>query len=107
MELLNMSHYFVYDDNEGSPRGRQSFQSVVKYHNLNANKHFMTHYSNAKYLTFLAQNETTPIARAQASKELEIANRKMDYWKRHPNFDINAIRTQTEELDKQWQATKR
>ena len=94
--------YFVYDENE--PKGRRGGGGVVRYYDLNANKHYLTHYSNAKYLTFLAQNETGFQERNQAQKELSTAERKMAFWRKHPNFNLQTLNAEIERIDKQWQA---
>ena len=88
--------YFYSDESEvytGHP---------VAYSRQNATKHYLTHYRNAKYLMFFAKNEESFTDRAQANKELKIAERKMAYWLKHPNFDVSAASSEALAIDKTW-----
>jgi hypothetical protein len=95
--MSNHNTYIIYPDNEI----RQQ-RHPVKYSDMNANKHWLTHYSNSKYLTFFSQHETTLTDRLRALHELTICQRKMDYWKRHPNWDLSTLTSQIQQIDKEW-----
>jgi hypothetical protein len=90
--------FFYEDDRKGD------YKSFVKYENMNANKHWLTHYSNAKFLMFFAQNETDRNNRLRAQHELAIAQRKMEHWKRHPNWNLKLLTPEIELIDKQWRS---
>jgi hypothetical protein len=92
--------YFVYADNEE----RQPFRGRPKpYHEQDAVALWLVHYSNSKYLTFLARNETDVIERNRAVHELSICQKKMDFWKRHVNWDAKRAGSLAQEIDKKWQ----
>jgi len=91
--------HFIYPDND-PPRG---FHRSIKYHDLDATKFWSRHYSNAKYLTFIAQHsDTSTPEKLQAMKELDTADNKMKYWRRHPNFNLKTANRLKEEMDRQW-----
>lgn len=58
---------------------------------MDANKCYMTHFENALLLGFILKNSTNTIEKCQASKELAIADRKMDFWARHHSFNQKEI----------------
>lgn len=87
----------VYADNEAPYRG-----PVVPYARQNATKHWVTHYSNFKYLRFILTNSKDFEERARANKEVQIADRKMRYWMNHPNFDRSIAEKEKAALDRQW-----
>src|SRR5947208_662889 len=74
----------------------------VDYYKLNAVKHFMTHYNNAKILQLIASKSLDRRERAQATKELAKADKKMEYWRRHPNWDAANAAIETAKVDKMW-----
>jgi hypothetical protein len=49
-------------------------------------KTWSTHRENRAYLFFLYKNGTMS-EKQQAAKELEICDRKLAFWERHPAFD--------------------
>lgn len=65
--------------------------SRVPYEKWNAVKAFLNHYDNYLYLSFLAAHSKDGRERAQARKELGLCERKMEWWKRHPNYDQAAV----------------
>jgi hypothetical protein len=93
--------YFIYPDNDD----KEPFRGRPKpYHEQPAVDYWFKHYQNSKYLTFMAQHrETSALERAQATKELEACQRKMDYWKRHVNWNAKQAGLLAQEIDKQWQ----
>lgn len=89
---------FVYTENEP----KRFTGRPVPYHEQDAIKHWATHYDNSLYLTFLVKNETDRNARAQATAELTIAERKMTFWKRHPNWNSTEATAIAIESKKKW-----
>lgn len=85
----------VYDENPP----RSSNFGFLK--NLNATKQALTHFENSLYLTFMMQNGNFS-ERNQASRELSIAEKKVEYWKKQPNFDSEEFSRGCEKLKKSW-----
>lgn len=52
---------------------------------VNAVKAYMKHYDNYLYLTFMLSSGNV-VEKHQASKELAICERKLEYWRRQPHF---------------------
>jgi hypothetical protein len=87
----------IYDDNPAPYSG-----PPVDYYKLNANRHYLTHYSNKLTLTFMEQAERNARTKIQISKELRTADRKCAYWMRHPNFNMDLITAEIAKLHKMW-----
>ena len=85
----------VYDDSVKS-------KAYIKYDNINATKGYLTHYANKLYLSFILEKSTDRAEKQQASKELLICDRKLEYMKRHPNYDHKAVLLGVEKLKKDW-----
>lgn len=64
-------------------------------------KAMMKHYSNYLYLTFMLENGNMT-EKHEASKELVICERKMNYWKRQPHFSTEEAARQILALKKDW-----
>jgi hypothetical protein len=88
----------IYADTEE----RSVSRHPVDYYKLNAVKHFMTHYNNAKILQLIVSKSPDRRERAQATKELAKADKKMEYWRRHPNWNPYEAGIETAKVDKQW-----
>lgn len=71
---------FFYSDTE--PKG--SVQ--VNIWELDATHMYMKHFTNLLFLQFMAKNGTL-LEKLQSEKEIIICNRKLDFWKKMPNFD--------------------
>lgn len=89
----------VYDDLNTS-RGKSDF--VIPYGRLNANAGYLRHYDNYLYLDFILKTTDRNNERTQAAKELKICERKLEYWRRHPNFVSSVVMPQVEEKKKHW-----
>ena len=72
------------------------------YYKMNATKHFLTHYANFLTLQFIVNSTKNLYEKAQATKEKDIADRKMTYWKRHPNYDHEKAQAEVAKLKAQW-----
>lgn len=96
----------IYDENEGTPHGRGGAGHVVPYHKLNATANYVKHFSNLLYLHFILHNRlATTRERMQASRELVICQRKLQFWMRHPNWNRQAVFEQVEKLKRDWEIT--
>jgi hypothetical protein len=91
----------VYSDTDTAPTGRYP----VPYDRLDATKHYLTHYGNWKYLSFILQNSQDRMERHQANTEILIADRKMAYWLRHPNLNRTLLEEGKRKLDQDWSKT--
>lgn len=86
----------VYDENV------RSAGAPIPYHSLNASKGYVTHYGNLLYLQFIVKSSDRISERQQALKEMQIAERKMAYWKKHPNWDRSEVEPEVVKLNKHW-----
>jgi len=93
--------FIVYDESA------HSGPSKVPYDRLWASKHWLTHYGNLRYLEFIAAHpDATFTEKAQARREIVLAQRKMDYWKRHPNWNQEEVANGKASVDRMWNAGK-
>ena len=75
----------------------------VPYLQQNANKHWLSHFSNQLMLEFMMKSPLSTFAeKRQAQKELAICERKLDHWRKHPNWNQAAIQDQVTALKKAW-----
>ena len=81
-----MSTPLIYDDN--APRRAGGF---VRYENVNANRGFLTHMYNLLTLQWIKEHSDRFLERQQCDKEIIIAERKIAYHKRHPNFVLSEV----------------
>ena len=58
--------------------------------------------SNTLIFSLVAANSKDGCEIYQSNKELQICQRKLDYWKKHPDFDINICHYHNNELIKKW-----
>ena len=69
---------------------------------INPNNQYKKHLENYFYLKFIHMNSKDGCEIYQSNKELQICQRKLDYWKKHPDFDINICHYHNNELIKKW-----
>lgn len=86
----------VYEDNPPPFRGR-----VIPYLQQDATGHWVRHYANSMYLKFFL-NHGDRWEKQRASKELDMAERKMTHWERHPNWNRAAAMKAAEGIKKNW-----
>lgn len=89
--------YIFYNDLEVKRKG-----FVVPYHKLDANKKYMDHYSNYIILQEILKKPRDFNEKMQATKELGICERKLDYWRKHANYEESVVRKEVEELKSLW-----
>lgn len=88
---------FFYEENQvrgGAP--------PVPYHDQDANRAWIGHYRNSLMLRFFEQNDPDIRQRAQARRELQICERKLEYWRRHANYDQQRAIRDAEVAKKEW-----
>ena len=81
---------------------RDTISHPVSYHLMNATGSYITHYRNSLYLGFLLKNSNNFAEKQQAGKELGMAEKKMAYWQKHPNFDKDRALVECEKSRKEW-----
>lgn len=64
-------------------------------------KTWQTHLENRSYLFFM-YTKGTYAEKQQASKELEICDRKLAFWERHPAFDISKAASAKAQVKSKW-----
>lgn len=71
-------------------------------------KTYLKHYSNYRYLKFIFDTTKDGMERRQASKELEIANRKMSRaYSMIPSVRIVDLEAGKKEIDRPWDQEKK
>jgi hypothetical protein len=90
--------FFIYEDNP-----IRTGKSFAIPDDIDAVGAYLKHYDNLLFLDFMAKNPgSTFIEKAQARKEILVAERKLKYWERHPNFDTHATGIGITKLKKNW-----
>jgi hypothetical protein len=74
-------------------------------HNMDPHKHYLRHYNNLLYLTFIQQRGTL-LERFQATKELKICERKLKFWSHHPEFKLATVEPELIKAKGLWQDSK-
>ena len=86
----------IYDDNVRSD-GPPSNLSC-----MDATRIWLGHFSNSLILSAIQQKPRDFSERHQATKELTICERKMTFWRRHPNFDQQKASSEAQKLKNMW-----
>ena len=82
---------------------KQVFSGFFNPHKLNPVKQYMKHYENFKYLRFIHDNTKDGYERRQANKEVQVADKKMQYWYKMMTFEhMKDLEEQKQNVDKQW-----
>lgn len=75
---------------------------------LNGTKQYLKHFDNLLYLQFVSQNPLASEAeKRQARAEIEVAMKKLAFWRRHPNYDHDEALRGVDQLRKQWSSGDR
>ena len=88
--------FICYSDDKSAGK------SPVPYEVWKATDNYLQHYNNMMLLDFLATNSKDGVERAQARKELELAQKKMEFWKHHPNYDQERVTAGVLKIKRQW-----
>lgn len=70
---------------------------------MDGTKQYLTHYANLLMLNFFAKHGTRA-ERADAEKELIICDRKLAFWRRHPNYVHELALKGVEALKRDWKS---
>jgi hypothetical protein len=60
------------------------------------------HYNNSLHLDFIHKHSDNFAEKHQARKELDFARKKMEFWQKHPSFNIKKATEIASRLKKQW-----
>lgn len=72
------------------------------YVKLNPTNQFVKHLSNYYYLRWITEKSDNFIEKQQANKEMTIAEKKMKYWERSPEFNSNEAKRMHQKLKNEW-----
>jgi hypothetical protein len=89
----------VYGDDEFSGSGRFSKQRVD---DMDPHKYYENHYGKLLHLNFIHSNSRDAREKQQAHKEMQFAQKKLDFWSKHPKFDVRKATEITTRLKKMW-----
>lgn len=93
-----MVQTFFYPENE--PR---RFSGKGGYKELRATNIWLRHYENQLFLEFFLEHETDFVQKRETARELQVCRKKLEYWKKHPNWDMAQATAGATRLKKQWQ----
>jgi hypothetical protein len=65
----------------------------------------MKHYGNSLYLNFIFNSSTDGVERRQANKEIQMADKKMAYWRKHPDFSLAIVEPKMKAEKAKWRTT--
>lgn len=85
----------IYDENPAPYTG-----PPIDFYKINANKGFLTHTYNLLSLEWIRDHTDDWREKRQCDLEIKIANRKIDYHRRHPNFIPTEIAGELAKLKK-------
>jgi hypothetical protein len=89
---------FIYSEGQG-----EKLTFFTPYHKMNATQGYLNHYANFMYLRFIRDNPNSSTAdKRQASREIVICDRKLNWWLRHPNLEHAAVSAGKRKLHEQW-----
>lgn len=91
-------HHICYSDEQVPFTGRP-----VPYSEQNATRHWATHYRNSRELQFYISSPLSTFhERARARQEMVVCDRKMEHWRRHPNFSVSEAAQVRATIDREW-----
>jgi len=87
--------------NTGSPEAGPRPQ--INIWNWDGTKQYLKHYDQYKFLHFVTVNPRSSEAeKRQARAELTICEKKLEFWRKHPNYDHAAAMKGVDTLNKHW-----
>lgn len=90
----NLEEGIVYSDTKEPFTG-----SINK---INPNRAYKNHLENHHYLSFIQKNSKDAREKIQCTKEIGIADSKMNFWKKHPDFNKKQQEADHAEVKKKW-----
>ena len=89
--------HIIYEEHPPRFTGRPT-----RYEDQPATRHYITHFGNVLFLQAVEAAPKSIQEKIQAGREMVIAQRKMEHWRRHPNFDQDEAARETDRLKKEW-----
>lgn len=75
---------------------------IVPYDRQNATSAYLKHYGNYLYLSFIYKNSDRTLEKIRAGEELVICERKLQHWRRHPNWIQTVAEVGVAKLKRDW-----
>lgn len=89
-------HFFYADSPDRTPYRGPPISS------LDPNRGYVRHYENYLFLR-LVQRNGTPAERWQASKEIEVCQQKLDWWRHRGGWSLQETTKLCAQLRRDWQ----
>jgi hypothetical protein len=89
---------YFYDENPTRSDG-----TAIDFDRVDAVKAWSKHYANMLMLDFLHANERDGRAAADLRREMQVCQRKMDWWKKKDNWDAERAVVTAEAIKKDWE----
>lgn len=71
---------------------------------MNGTKAYLRHYDNYLFLQFVTVNpRSTETEKRQARLELTICEKKLEFWRKHPNYDHDEALKGVQALKRNWE----
>lgn len=84
------------------PNHSEPFTGNVPFHKWRATDNYVKHHDNLMILRAISKSPKDIHEKLQAEKEIKIAEKKKDYWRRHPNYNHEEATRREAEINKQW-----
>lgn len=88
--------FLVYSDT------KEPFTGQLNWNDLDPNAIWKKHLENHFYLNFILHKSHMALEKIQAGKEIDIAERKMKFWSKHPFFEKSRSERDMSELKRIW-----
>lgn len=90
-----MAHFF-YNDSSSGPFNYARMKCI------NPTNAWKNHLGNYFYLRFILDKSDNRVEKWQANKEMQIAERKMAFWEKNPDFDKVTAQEYKDKMKKTW-----
>lgn len=91
--------FFYSDTTQPGPRPQ------INVWEMNGTRNYLKHYDNYLFLQFVSTNpRSTDAEKRQARLELTICEKKLEFWRRHPNYDQDEALKGIQDLKRNWSA---
>ena len=91
--------FFYSDTEKGAPFDPRRMRP---YHEQDATRYALTHFDNVLFLQAVIAAPKSFAEKAQAEKELRIGERKIEHWRKHPNFDQQKFSDEAQKRKAMW-----
>lgn len=74
---------------------------------MNGTRAYLTHFDNLLFLQFVSSNPRSSEAeKRQALVEMDVCERKLKFWQRHPKYEHEEALRGVDKLRKNWRMTQ-